>query len=113
MAQRRENPIPIEHRQAVYSLGLDYTEIVYAREISNVPHVFDVHLRKGGRDRRATFRFPSSPWPAGNPPGGPAQLHHGLSHLRRLREGVARIMTLGPHCWVGTKSMTRPPGPIA
>ena len=58
MAQRRENPIPVEHRQAVYYLGLDYTEIVYAREISNVPHVFDVHLRKGGREWKGHIPVP-------------------------------------------------------
>jgi hypothetical protein len=59
MANRRENPIPVEHRQAVYFLGLDPKEIVSVREISVIPHVFDVHLRWGGKEWHGHIPVPS------------------------------------------------------
>ena len=50
MPRRPLNSIPAEHRMAVYYLGLIPEEIVSVRTISQVPMVFDVHLRKGERE---------------------------------------------------------------
>ena len=58
--KRRDNPIPVEHRLAVYYLGLDYTEIVSTKVVSNVPMVFEVHLRKGGREWKG--HIPAPEW---------------------------------------------------
>ena len=45
--KRRDNPIPVEHRLAVNYLGLDYTEIVSLKVVSDLPMVLEPALAQG------------------------------------------------------------------
>ena len=58
--QARDNPIPMEHRQVVYYLGIPHEQIVSAQEVSVVPHVYRLHLRKGGREWRGEVTVPDT-----------------------------------------------------